>query len=474
MKTLVYLLTFLLWEVAWSGCLCQAYRGEAPFYQKEMSDENACKEALAAASFELFENGMVCSGTKSETKKDITISWMCGEEAAKEKSFACEDFQSMSDAKKLLNSTLLAQSISKPEDLEPGRSAEIGKLKCDGRKEAEALPIKPVSKDGEGVLLQFEDEKSLRAFIKRIIPNAPDHQSVLDSVENGSIRFLIHNDNYWNRDGKARGDDMGDTHGFELSATKALNGGHNVGISYESNLYTNFEDPVNKGFWRDTQGNLHVAQNFIEENIGKIMIEKAKKGDAFYWSAGGGVHQLNKSDGDGTFGRYSAMGSQIDWHKAVARRYPGTATLFDNKGQDDDEVEPFVQFNAGKRQVLAQFNRTKAFADVEGAARITGVDDASMASVSGRVGVERKLGGNGAVRAVAGRRSAVYSDSSKLNARFVDVIIGTRKVQTGFRYENRYDPLPSYQNALPEDYAGRDDFAPRDESVWRLYVQYQW
>ena len=439
------------------SCLCKAERGGSVIHQERAEHPVACKEKLASWAFRKASSNKICSGNE----EDFKIKWSCGGDFL-EKTFSCKEMEEAIIAKALVDSALYSQYLASPEKLAP----TIPSVGC-----GEDMPVQPQSSADQKIILKIEDENELRSVVKKLLPGIGE--SVLDSIDSGSLKFLLHNDNYVDG-GEAKGDDMGDTHGFELSFTKDAGNGYEMTISYASNLYTNFANPENKGFWKDEEGNWHVAQYFIEENIGKILLEKQKKGDAFFWRVGGGVQQLNKSNPMGTFGLFSALGSQNIFHKQVSESYPGTAKLYDNLGQKGDEVAPFIEMGVGKRQTVAQKGPARVFLEGDLGARITGVEDASYVTIDAGAYYEINLGRNIGFKAGGGYQASVYADGTGMKGRHVDVIMGSRKIEAGLRYENRSMEIPGYQNALPSTVENREMFAPKDDVVWSVYIKYKW
>lgn len=464
MRIILTLFLVFFGRLSFAQCECEATANGHPFFSKTVGSSSQCKQALANHAAEAKKTGAMCP-TGDEEKREFQLTWSCGklgENPEKhEKIFACDELEDISHAQELLKAALYASNYADGAVIEPkAPSPECGE-------DAAAPPLAP---EDHKIVLKIKNQEELKSVLRSMLPKDSE-KSVLDSVEDGNIRFLIHND--YALTGESKSDDVGDTHGFELTFTKAAGDGYNLQITYESNLYTNFADPKNIAFWTDEDGNYHFAQYYIEENIGKIILEKQASGDAFYWRLGGGLQELNKSDGEGTFGVLSALGSQAKFHETVAEN-SGGARLYDNLGQEGDEISPFVEMDLGKRQTLIESGRSKVFVKGEVGSRITGIDDASYLSGSAEAHFERLIGETFTVRVGGGYRAELYADDSQTEARYVDVVVGSRKFKAGMRYEKRFSKVPGYQNALPPNYVNRDLYAPKDDAVWSVYVQYNW
>ena len=459
----------------WGDCLCSATKDAKYFFEADVKSETECKEAILSTALNRAKRGEVCADGEAA----LLFNWSCSEKKKiprQEHSISCDELSGMINAQELLSSVLLVSRIDESKKLE---------LKAPGAQERDCVNEADVGekelvgdiKNVEGIEVVIHDRTELEETVKSLVQEKAIVGEALDLIENGGISFYIHNDNgVGNMIGsERRGDDIGDTHGFKLSFVKAIGeGGYRLRIEYESNLYTNFATPEKRGFWKDDDGNWHVAQYFIEENLGKVVFEKQAKGDAFFWSAGAGLQELNKSNPEGTLGFFSAMGSQVVWHKAVSDMAPGSARLYDNLGQEGDELAPFIEAEAGKRYTMSQTVNSRLFLEGKTGLRYTGVENASFGTASASANFDYQLTPTVATRASVGYEAKVYVDGSNAGASFIDIIVGGKEFQGGFKYEFKNGRAPAYQNALPSGFVDREVYAPRDDNLWTIYIKYKW
>ncbi|MCO4754372.1 MAG: hypothetical protein KC478_07805 [Bacteriovoracaceae bacterium] len=469
MKKLIILSLFISQSV-FANCICTALLNGKYYFEKETLNQVKCQELLVSQNVQSVKNGRLCGSDE----KSFELNWACGEKSTKKltkKSFSCKEIQGMISAQTLMSATLYASTFTS--------AASIAPTKLIQTKDCGPSEIQPPSAaaTNDSIVLEIEDDKDLKETLEKLFPeNKSKVGDIFDQIKNGSFTFWIHNDNSVTDLVQGGGsDDIGNTHGVKVSFSKAIgDAGYKLSIDYESNLFTNFTTGDRSGFWSDEQGNWHVDQNFIEENLGKVVLEKQAQGSAFYWKAGGGVHQLNKSDGKGALGAFSALGSQIAWHKLSVKARPGSARLYSNKGQEGDELAPFLEVGAGKRYTTFEGTRTRGFLDGNVESRISGVEGSSYIAADANLTVDYQLNSSVAARASAGHKSKVYVDGSETSGQYIEVLVGSEKYQAGIKYDFLDGKVPDYQNALPAEFVNRQELAAKEENLWTLFMKYNW
>jgi len=448
------------------------------YFDKKVSNLIECQNELINYNFEQFKLKNICTNTSQ-----LKISWQCESSNSKsvplkDKSFNCSEYAGMQNAEMLMGAVSYSTYLSVPKNLVPDIAMNIGMDDCVEVEHQNEITEITEKNEVKGLIVNFEDEKELGDVLEKIIPDADIYlvSQAIDSINKDRFRVVFFNDNSIADLGEGgNSDDLGKTHGMALTFIKNLKGsGYQLKIEYETNLFTNFKNPEKPGFWQDEQGGWHVDQYFIEENIGKVLIAKKKKGDAFYWSIGGGVHSLNKSDGDGALGVFSALGSQVAFHKAASDIKPGAARLYNNFGQKGDETEVFIEGNAGKRMTLNSNPQNRIYLQSEVESRVTGVNDASFVGADISLKNDQEIFNSSNMRFGVGVKSKVYIDGSLQTAGYVDISVGNDNYRAGFKYEMERNDLPGYQNALPMEFANRKSFAPPNENIWSLYFSYDW
>jgi hypothetical protein len=394
-------------------------------------------------------------------------------------SLNCGEFEGMLNVESILESVLYATTYTQAERLEP-TSKIINEEECNNTKsDTKHYSLKDITEIKlDRLKLKVSSRSELDSIIKEIFPNIKGDLpgAMLDKVDNYSFSLYLHNDNNLadiEKGGDA--DDVGNTHGLKMIFSKAISQeGYVIDLEYESTLFTNFQNPIEKGFYKDEFGNWHVNQYFIEENIGKVVLRKQKEGEAYYWSVAGGIQELNKSDGHGTLGMFSALGSQVAFHKKMSEVKPGSARLYNNIGQGGSEVAAMIGAKVGKRFTMTQDNNTRAFLETEAQARLTGVNKASYVGIKLAPYVDYQVNTNTAVRAGIGMKTKLYSDKSTQSATFFEVVAAGKTFEAGFKYEMNTDSIPSYQNALPTlvyNDEFRNRYQPPAEDIWTIYVK---
>lgn len=481
-------LAFLFSTNIYGSCLCRATKNGMFYFEQRVKSKAKCESEILTHNLQSYKQGRICTNERSS----ISIKWACvknkNDMNLKPKIFSCSEIVGMGNVETMLSAVNFATVFTQPKALSPTAMIEAdAKEKCtekdekvSQKKSEKSDDNKNISKsDIKGVGVHINNDIELLATLEKVLPKKyqPIPGEILDQIKSGTFSFhLLNDNNIVDIQGGGVGDDIGKTHGLKINFEMALDRpGYKMAIEYASDLYTNFTDPINtqNSRWWDDQGNVHASQNFIEENIGKILIEKEKKGDAYYYSYGGGVHQLNKTNGKGTLGILSALGSQTKFHEFVVNN-GGKARLYNNIGQpNDDEVSLFVEGKLGKRTTLLQTDNTRTFLEYEAKARLSGVEDSSYIGVKGAAYVDYQVTQDFATRVGLGHESKVYASGDTTNVKFVEVVMGSKKYEAGFKYEFSNSETPSYQNALPDSFVDKHLYIPKSEGIWNAYVKYK-
>ncbi len=474
-STLFLLTTFSNLAIG-QDCECIGYSGKKQFFQKQTKSEKLCDAELYSWFLNQHAKQKICKGNQDILKIQYTCHRKGEPFKLRNQEYGCQKIDDMFGATQVAAAVAYSQVLSDENNIDPTEM-----IRSDNCEDAIQKSITDKIKDpAEGkIILNIKDKADLKNTLGSILvlnkQKLPAH--ILDDIENAAVTFWIHNDNNWFNGGSG-GNDIGNTHGMKLEFTKNLKGtGYQLTISYETNLYTNWSNPANPSanFRLAPDGGWLVTQFFIEENIAKVMLEKKKQGDAFYWSASGGIHQLNKDDPDGAFGIGSALGSQRWLHSTLNNHQAGSARHYDNLPQfGESEVAPMVEGSIGKRTSLMTGQDTRVFLKTEGSARLTGVSDASYVGGDTGIFVDRRLIGSSAVRAGFGYQAKVYSDQTTQDSKYFEVIVGTKHLEAGFRYDWNSGLLPGYQNALPVDFENRDELQQEDQNIWQVYIKGKW
>jgi hypothetical protein len=477
MQILLIISILLISTSAFSRCKCNATKNGNYFFQQDTESSNICKQVVQEEAFRQYKNGLICNQKHALLNIEVSCEKENRNSIYKSLKLSCEEFEGMLNAESIIDSLLYTTAYTKPENIDP--MAEIkNDVYCEKDTSLQIAKQDTKVYPGDAIKLVIKNRDDLISVIQDSFPNLKGEVpgAMLDKIEDNSLSVYLHNDNNLadlEKGGDA--DDMGDTHGLKLTFSRAIaNGEYVVDIEYESRLFTNFKDPTDKGFYKDTFGNWHVDQLFIEENIGKVVLRKQKNGDAYYWSVAGGVHQLNKDNGNGTLGIFSALGSQVAFHKKMSEIKPGSARLYNNIGQSGSETEAMVEGKIGKRFTMTSSVDTRTFLEAEAQARLTGVNDASYVGVRVAPYADYQLTRNVALRAGVGLQSKFYSDGSRQSGTFFEVVAAGKSVEAGFKYEMYNDGIPTYQNPLPNSMYNKEeksDLAPPNENIWTIYFK---
>ncbi|MDP7321183.1 MAG: hypothetical protein QF441_11270 [Bacteriovoracaceae bacterium] len=476
---------------SFSECECIAISDNRELLRQQAQTASECKNILIADYLKMFESNKICQNKE----KEYSYKWSCHSAPAiknfQDQKVTCEDLkkeiENFSAVERTLGVIMAVDELHEQINVLAGSKSAYDSP-CQRQNENNILSEFIEEDSVVSLEIKLQDQNSLEEALKKLMPETGKIPGdVLDQIEHGSFSFSLLNDNNWlDYENGGSGDDIGKTHGLKFTFVKAIDGiGYNLRIEYQSELNTNFLDPINKNFWLDNDGNYHVDQYFIEENIFKFLLEKEKSGDAFYWNFGGGVQQLNKEDGEGTLGILSALGSQARFHEQMVRLKPGSARLYNNLGQLGSQQGVFLEAGVGKRSSLYQDQKNRVYVENYVEARYSPeVTGASYLGTEAGVYYARALTQNSAVRLGLGYQGSAYEDGSSQKGRFILVEIGGKSYKVSFRYEQTYESA-DYLNALPEDFADklgqksvststgtldRDKYKALDEGIWRLQI----
>lgn len=421
---------------------------------KAVASVDACKSLIVEELYAAYEDQVLC-----QTDASIEVNWSCGT-TPQNKKFDCSLFGDMKAAKNnLLLTTSLDTTLKK--DFSPAVICEDEGIK--------------------GLKLSFKDKKDLVTSLEEMGLKGSE---VFDKVDNGSFTMILTNDNWITDMGKGgKSNDRGNTHSMLMKFDKNIGKeGYILSLSYESNLFTQFTNPEKPDYKRDAQNITHVSQNFIEENVAKLVLAKAKKGDAYYWEAGGGIHQLNKDDINNPV-LFSGLRQQEAFHDAFIsyqrKKTPDqrvVTKIYDNIPQSGSETGLMLEGAIGKRLTLDPLSgkRIRTYLDGSVTGRATTVHNASYAGLESSLNTDIRIFNETGLRITAGNRARVYVNSDTTSENFVNVAVANRKFETGVTYTDPSKKLAFYQNPLPRDMARREELAPGRNKFYQVYFKVKW
>lgn len=467
----------LLSTSAYASCHCVVKNNGRYFYEAKVDNIQACKTQTQQQALRQFKDNYLCSQMK------VSFSLSCQPAASNELnmdsySLSCSDLEKMHSAESIMDSVMYSTKFTSFKSIDPNKLIKNENCLQDKEHTSKLVESFDIPQEQPKLRIKIHNEQELKELLASVNPQFKNSLpgDVLDRVNDMSLSIFLRNDNSINDIGQGgNSDDVGDTHGLKLLFSKALDGdGYILDINYESSLYTNFVSPDNKAYTKDADGNYHISQYFIEENIGEIILRKQKSGDAYYWSIGGGIHQLNKSDPSGSLGFMSALGSQTVFHDGLNKISTGSARIYNNVAQDGSESSASVVASAGKRFTIEQSESMRIFLEAQANAKVTGVKDASYIGAKVAPYLDYQITDKTAARIGAGIETRVYADKKDITAAFVEVAIGNENLEAAFKYELSANDSPDYQNALPSKLYGqefRDSFAPAQESTWTIMLR---
>lgn len=471
MKASIFLLCILSIP-SYAASVCKGnYKGYA-FVDKPIKDAEECKSEILTELFAKYKHGAVCL-----IEKEIQVSWYHGEapEKLEEKSFSCQTFRDLLEAE----GSLVSINI-----INDGLKSAEPKVDC------EPVPLitemVPKIEENPKLGIQFKDEKELKETLKELKKKGAkiDVSEVFDKLKNGSFSMRLLNDNNFAKLGtKGSGSDRGLTHGMNLKFEHNVKDGkYTMLIEYDTSLYTSYTNPSDPNYTH-VGGVTHVDQNFIEENIAKVVLKKVKSDNAFYWTAGGGFHELNKDDPNRS-SLISSIKQQENFHKwFIQMQQKGdpskrvTTKIYDNIAQEGSERSVMVEGSIGGRIATKPFGTpdVKVFVDAEIGGRLTGVKGASYLESKVSANADLRLVGNLSARGTYEKSARLYTTGQMTSDNTIAVTVGTRAVQVGIKLVDQdKGRLPAYLNPLPKDFPDRKYYSPAPSRTFQMTAKVLW
>lgn len=459
---MIYLFAFI--STFAFACDCDFISQGRVKYLGKVINAESCRGKILDSLYEDFKKGGSCSDK-------IEVDWKCSGKYEK-KSFSCSTFADLLDAE----STFVATSVA------------VGTLSASHALAPDALfctkEESQYSTVSNGLILPVASKEELKQIMARIAPKQYPGD-IFDKIDNYSVELSLANDN--NRVYNALTDtkssnDKANTHSYSYKIEKKLNDeGYLLEVSWKSDLFTSYTNPRKPDYYKDANNVTHVSQYFIEENLAKIAIKKEKDGDKVFWSVGGGVHELNKDDPD-RFIMFSGLTQQQKYHEWKIDNHLKNGDqkiitkMYNNTPQEGSELSAFIEGSVGKRETIdiLSGSRIRTFVEAEAGARLTGIKDASSVSAGGSLNLDVKLIAGTAARLSAGARGTVYANGDRDTEKFIDVTVGTKNVQVGYRYTQNDRMLTSYQNPLPQTYVFRKEDGPPKNDSHKIYLRVAW
>jgi hypothetical protein len=335
------------------------------------------------------------------------------------------------------------------------------------------------------VRLNIEDDKELESVISRLAQKN-DVSRIFDEVKNTKVVFRILNDYNFSDansgDLSKINDDIGRTHGYKISIMKNFapligEGEYYMNISYESDLYTNsnepekFQEDYRDVVYRRDDGIYQADQYFKEENILKIIIAKMESQDAFYWKVGGGFHEINADDIERGI-LISGLSQQTWQHEFLNRNGPARREYNNLSQENVSDIQGMIEGEVGKDITLYSGQNNRVFARGGLTARVTGIKNGSYIGGYLKVGHDwdDQVTGHMAYRVMTGTEVKKYSDSL-YNEYFFEFGVHGENIGANIRYVIPTTKDANYLNALPENFENRENLIPPNEPMIWLFLE---
>lgn len=434
---LFIILSILLIQDVSASCFCKSSIDDSNVILIDQITENqdSCYSEIRNRLFLMIDDLKQCQ------TNNLNITWGCSESVRIKKEKIAVDCQQFLKAKHQIE---LQESLTKFK----GKSPKLNSLVSCGERielgDAAALNSN-VNLGADKIELSFKTEAELKEALAKFVPGA-----ILDRPEKG-IQFSIDLPNDNNGFGlfdyffkKKSGDDMGYTHGMDVKIGKKLDGsGYFVTMEYSTKLYTeripgvaNFYDSKNKVYV--------VPQNFLEENVLKVVVDNMKENKAFYMKAGVGIQNLNQKNPRGAL--ISAARQQQSWHKYWSKKLPNRIKMYDSRGVGKDRYGVILDFDIGKKKTIYQDKRKRI--QYNTSVGITGSTFSGASSVRGRAEISADYQYSPtslAYRVVAGLKADMYSSGQEYLTSFFAIEAGGSSSKVGFKYEkNQRKDGPNY------------------------------
>jgi hypothetical protein len=432
-KLLLFSFVFLLSHRGYAESHCRGVLDGQRIYEKSSADEESCKADLLSELYEGYRAGTVCL-----LDQTVDLQWSYGS-VGKElavKTIDCATFKNILQAEK---NTMGIKFFAENND----KLAPV--IECE---------------DEDNVSHIFDGPKTASLTIGSLNDNNP---LSFGKINSGSDRAL--------------------SHGTFFHLKKSLkDGDYNLIVNYDTSLYTAYTDPVNPEYIK-VGGVSHADQTFVEENIALVKVEKTREDATVFWSLGGGLHELNKSDTNRNFFISAATQQRLfhDWFiKYQQNGDPNkkvTTKVYNNVAQEGSTRAFFLEGNLGKRVSpdLLQKKMFKVFFDGEAGARITGVKGASFLSSTAALNVDVPVTPGVALRGTVGATTKLYVTKHVTSEKFLGVSAGSKNIQVGFQLvDQELGRLPAYLNPIPESSPNRGKVNPERSKTFRLSTKVAW
>ncbi|MFT6633104.1 MAG: hypothetical protein ACJAS4_003073 [Bacteriovoracaceae bacterium] len=339
----------------------------------------------------------------------------------------------------------------------------------------------------KAVKVNLKSDAELKEVLRKVVPQNTA-VSIFDQVGEAKITLQLVNDyNFKNPNSgpiNERNDDLGYTHGFKVEIQKKLlNQGFDkyfLTISYETNLYTNsdrpkeFQENYYDTLYENEDGFLQADVYFKEENLITLMANKIKENNAFYWSAGGGFHEINADDTErGVL--ISGLTQQKAHHRNINNLLGGTLREYNYLAQEEASQNGiFLKGMIGKDLTVYKTNYNRGFLRTELEAMATQIEDASYLGTSIEFGNDFISGKNSIlpdVRIASKYTAKQYKDSSTYREFSIEAGIQTRYLGLKLKYVLPQTENAKYLNPLPEDFVNREGLRPPTEPTFWLMIE---
>ncbi len=325
--------------------------------------------------------------------------------------------------------------------------------------------------------------------LKKVLNETLDEDTAsdfFDKIQNSKLSVALSNDYNFSDgndpDPNVPADDLGRTHGLEISFVKNIapiinKDEYYISITYSTELYSNstepaaFQNDYRDVLYQNEEGVYVADQWFKEENFFKAVLGKFESKDAYYWKAGVGFHEINAEENDrGVL--LSAIGQQR-FHHELLNRNENRYRVYNNIAQDNvSEMGAMIEGEVGRDFTFSESDVRRTWLRVGSKSRLTSVDDASYIGLYGQIGHDYVNSKKVGFRLQTGLTADLYADGSAYSDSYIGLGIHIKplKMAVSLKYIVPFTKDPGYLNALPQDFTNRDANAAPGEPIFQFNV----
>ncbi len=473
MTKIVLFLLFFSSQI-YANCHCVAQESSVQFLDLNVKTEDECKLAIAEEVFSRFKSDLICENANEV----LSVQWNCSSDGInaqsnKLKVMKCTELLGREVAVEILNASLSSQMIINPEKFDPTSLVVFEGCEQDNLK-SELHALETPNKIRENIRISLKSLREGEDILKSLLGTKE-----LSSPSTSGLIFLLEGSDHIAFD---EGDEVY-LDGVKFSIKKGMDGiAYFLTAEYETRRYSRGDSGTLSLVPEDSLGtdldpvNRIIEKHLVEENFGKILLEKEKQGDAMYWSVGGGLYQIDSDQSDFDIAKHSnSKGSEV--HKDIAgQANPGSPKLYrDFKEEEDKSLEGmFVETKLGKRLTISENLKSRLFFQGESTIRGATTDEASF--VEGDLGAFRRMRqGNGDSLIVGGgHRTRFYNDGSKVDGQYVEIGYGTKTYTAKIQYRKSKQSFDGERNFVSSRSSAFGDFPPLSDDTLEISLEYKW